>query len=78
MQLAELEKEADQLIVLKKLEGYVETLHDFKFKAMGGVSGLVCLPNRVAELDRRTDWNFRELASEEFFFCHDDLIPRIV
>lgn len=73
IQLRQLQSEADRLVVMKELEGYVEILHNLKSKRMGGVSGLICPPYRVAFEDRVKDRMFRESEVEEFVFCHNDL-----
>jgi len=73
VQLARLNDEADRLVVMKELEGYIDVMHGLKSKRMGGVSGLICLPDRVSWRERRMEWKFRESENEEFVFCHNDL-----
>jgi len=40
---------------------------------MGGVSGLICLPDRVARKYGVADLKFRDSETENFVFCHNDL-----
>ncbi|KLO13806.1 kinase-like protein [Schizopora paradoxa] len=73
IQLARLQSEADRQVVMKEVEGYVEVLHRLRSKRMGGVSGIISLPDRVARVDTKRVWNFRESEEEDFVFCHNDL-----
>ncbi|GLB37028.1 putative integral peroxisomal membrane peroxin [Lyophyllum shimeji] len=60
--------------VIEELKGYVAQMHTITSKVMGGLSGEVILPYRVARaMPPNRSLQLREATSPEFVLCHNDL-----
>ncbi|KIM38998.1 hypothetical protein M413DRAFT_29576 [Hebeloma cylindrosporum] len=60
--------------VIKELEGYVAQLHTIKSDTMGGLSGGVIVPYRVAlHTPQHQLLKLRKAPTLEFVLCHNDL-----
>ena len=59
-------------VVEQELDTHIETLHNLHSPTIGGPSGLVVPPYRVA-LQSPRDWELKSSSSDRFVFCHNDL-----
>ncbi|KAG6847403.1 hypothetical protein H0H93_008302 [Arthromyces matolae] len=60
--------------ILQELYGYRRQLLSLRSKMMGGITGHVCLPYRLAiEMSPDEVFRFREAETPEFVFTHNDL-----
>lgn len=66
--------EEQRRIVEIELEQFQSELWSLRSNRIGGPSGLVITPERIAGARHTTNhnWNLRESATDQFVFCHND------
>ena len=70
--MAKLDESAKE-IVIKELEGHLQTLHGLRSDVPGGASGIVVPPYRVTLKTNNDSWKLKPAMTNDFVFCHNDL-----